>query len=374
MKKYYTFKTVLLFSIVLTIASCNSKQAEKQAPRPLKLKVTQIEQKTVTSYKLYPATIEGKINSEVRAKISGYIQKVYVDEGQKVTKNQPLFKIETQSLSQEADAAKSNIIAAEVEVKKLEPLVAKNIISPIQLETAKAKLEQAKSNYNSINANIDYATVKSPIDGHIGAIQYREGSLVSATNAMPLTIVSNREQVYAYFSMNKSEYLDFLKNTKGKNLTEKLNNSPKVKLVLANGDEYKEEGTIQTVTGQIDPNTGTVSFRAIFNNPNTLITNGNSGTIKVPTLYENSFVIPQIATFEQQGQTFVYTINEENMAIATLIEVKDTSGGLYIVSKGIKKGDRLVIEGIGKLRNNTVIEPVDVPFSTAIKPLNVVFQ
>ena len=174
--------------------------------------------------------------------------------------------------------------------------------------------------------------------------------------------------------MNERDYLNFLQKTEGKNLNEKLKNFPNVKLVLANGQEYAHSGVIETVTGQIDPNTGTVSFRAVFKNPNQLITNGNSGTIKVPTEYTDAVVVPQTATFEQQGQTFVYKVNSENLAIATLVNVKDTSNNLFIIDSGISAGDKIVVKGIGKLRNKTPIAPQEVPFDSIAKPIQTLFQ
>ena len=283
MKHYRIYILATLSSVALFITSCKQEQQQvQQQPQALPLAVTTVPQKEVTTYNTYPTTIEGTINSEVRAKVSGYINKVLVDEGQKVSKGQTLFKLETESLSQDAEAAKASVNVAQVEVDKLKPLVEKNIISPVQLETAKANLAQAKAAYSSIAANIGYATVKSPVDGYVGAIPYREGSLVSATSVNPLTTVASIERVFAYFSMNETEYLDFLQDTEGTTLQEKISNFPKVELLLANGQVYDQKGTIETVTGQIDANTGTVSFRAVFDNPNRLLTNGNSGTIKIP--------------------------------------------------------------------------------------------
>ncbi|GGG93162.1 RND transporter [Polaribacter pacificus] len=371
--KLFTLVVLSIFFLV----SCATDEAQKtavvQAPAP-SFPVTKLMTKTVISYQEYPTNIEGIINSDVRAKTSGYIKKVFVDEGQKVRKGQVLFELETQSLSQDAGAAKARINVAQVEVDKLIPLVEKNIISPVQLETAKANLAQAKANYSSINANIGYATVKSPVDGYVGAIPFREGSLVSATNQMPLTTVSDIKQVYAFFSMNETEYLDFLQTTEGKTLKEKVDNVPEVQLVLANGFDYPEKGNIQTVTGQIDPNTGTVSFRAIFDNPNQLVTNGNSGTIRIPVVYENAVIIPQAATFEQQGRILAYKVSEDNKSIATVIKIKGEVDNLYVVESGLKQGDKIIVKGIGKLKNETPIQPNEVVFDSVAKPIKPLFQ
>lgn len=366
--------TMCLTTVVLL--SCGNKQDNQQATQrpPATFTVAQIKEKTVTVHQEYPTNIEGIVNSDVRPKVSGYVQKVLVDEGQKVKTGQILFKLETQSLSQDANAAKARINVAKVEVDKLIPLVEKNIISPVQLETAKANLTQAKANYNSIVANIDYATVKSPIDGYVGTINFREGSLVSSTNDMPLTTVTDIKQVYAFFSMNEANYLDFLQKTAGKNIDEKIANFPRVSLILANGESYSETGKIQTSSGQINQNTGTVNFRAIFNNPNRLLTNGNSGKIKIPTIYENAVVIPQEATYEQQGNVMAFKVGENNTVTSLIIKIKASIDNLYVVESGVKVGDKIVVTGVGKLKSDMSITPQEVPYDSIVRPIKILFK
>src|SRR5690606_34971484 len=376
--KKINLKPILFPSLALFLLSgCGDKEGNRQQTAqaaPATFPVSQLERKTVVGYQEYPTNIEGIVNSNVRAKTSGYIQKVYVDEGQKVQKGQVLFKLETQSLSQDASAAKARINVAQVEVDKLVPLVEKNIISPVQLETAKANLAQAKANYSSISANIDYATVKSPVNGYVGAINFREGSLVSPNDAMPLTTVSDIQQVYAFFNLNEADYLNFLENTKGKNLNEKIKNFPEVSLLMANGNVYPEKGKIQTSAGQINRNTGTVSFRAIFNNPNQLLTNGNSGKIRIPVVYENATVIPQEATQEQQGHVMLFKVKENNTVSSSLINIKGRVDNLYVVESGVEVGDRIVTAGIGNLANDMAITPQEIPFDSIVKPINTLFK
>ena len=369
----YTVLNLLLLTLMVSCGDSNQtpQQGPGQAPS---FNVSALQKSSIIGFKSYPTTIEGIVNSDVRAKVSGYIQKVLVDEGQKVKKGQPLFRLETQALSQDAEAAKAAVNAAKVEVDKLVPLVEKGIVSNVQLETQKAKLLQAQSNYNSIVANIDYANVRSQIDGYVGAIPFREGSLVSPTNTIPLTTVSDITKVYAYFSMNESEYLDFLQRTEGKTLQDKIDNFPKVSLILANGEEYPEQGKIETSIGQINPNTGTVSFRAVFNNPNQLLTNGNSGKIKIPTVYENDVVIPQAATYEQQGQIMVFKLGENNTVLASIIKTKGSVDNLYVVESGVESGDKIVVTGVGKLRSDMQITPQEVPFDSIIKPIKTIFK
>ncbi|MFG6685137.1 efflux RND transporter periplasmic adaptor subunit [Mariniflexile sp. HNIBRBA6329] len=367
----YSIATICL---TFVLSSCGNKEQQAAQAPPASFPVAQIQHKTVTGYQEYPTTIEGVVNSEVRAKISGYIQKVLVDEGEKVRKGQVLFKLETQSLSQDAGAAKARINVAQVEVDKLIPLVEKNIISPVQLETAKANLAQAKANYSSIAASIDYATVKSPVDGYVGAIKFREGSLVSSGDDIPLTTVSDIKQVYAFFSLNETQYLDFLQHTAGNNLEEKLANFPTVNLILANGNMYTEKGKIQTSSGQINPNTGTVSIRAIFDNPNQLITNGNSGKIQIPIVYEHAIVVPKQATFEQQGNIMLFKLGEGNKVETSIIKVKATVDNVYVVESGIDTNDKIVVSGVGKLRDGMVIAPQNTSLDEAMKPVAILFK
>jgi membrane fusion protein (multidrug efflux system) len=372
-----TIKLPLLISLsfIALFLSCGEKEQAPQGPQgPMPFQVTTIPQKTVTGYTVYPTSIEGVNNSEVRAKISGYIIDVLVDEGQKVRKGQTLFKLETQSLTQDAAAAKANVNAAQVEVNKLKPLVEKNIISAVQLESAKAKLLQAQSSYNSIGANIDYANIKSPVDGYVGAVRLRKGSLVSPSTQEPLTTVSDISEVYAYFSMNEREYLDFIQNAEGTDIQAKIKNLPKVTLILANGRDYDKEGTVETINSQVNPNTGSISFRAVFNNDARLLTNGNSGKIKVPKTYTDVVVVPKESTYEQQGSFYVYKIAEDDMAVSTRITVLADVNNMYVLSDGLKKGDKIVAKGVAKLRGDSKIKPMEMPFDSIAKPIDKVFR
>jgi len=365
-------------SVFLVMVSCgnkdNAQSAAAQQQQALPFPVTQIQTQTVEGFNEYPVNIEGIVNSDVRAKTSGYIQKVLVDEGARVRKGQPLFRLETQSLSQDAEAAKAQVNVAQVEVDKLKPLVEKNIISPVQLETAKANLAQAKAAYSSIAANIGYATVKSPVDGYVGSINFREGALVSAADPTPLTTVSDISKVYAFFTLNESQYIDHLKRMTGKTKAERIKNFPDVSLILANGDIYSEKGRIQTSTGQISETTGTIKVRAAFDNPNELLTNGNSGKIRIPSTYKNAVVVPQSSTFEQQGKVMIYTLGEDNKVSSKIIEVEAKVDNLYVVKSGIDTNTKIVASGVSKLRDGMPIAPQEIPFNEATKKVATLFK
>lgn len=376
---FYLTLTFLSVSLIALLSCGNDKEGQQrpaggQGQQTPYYSVTEIPLRTVTANTTYPASIEGLVNSEIRAKASGYITQVLVDEGQEVSKGQTLFRLETESLSQDAAAAAANVKAAEVEVNKLKPLVEKNIISEIQLETAKAELQQAKSTYNGITANIDYANIKSPVDGYVGEIRLRTGSLLSPGNQIPLTTVTDISKVYAYFSMNEKEYIELLRNAKAEGVSDITEKFPKVRLILPDGSLYEEEGDIETINSQVSERTGAVSFRAIFDNPDRLLTNGNSGRVKVPETYSDAVVVPKTATFERQGSIYVYKVGRDSMATASKITVKKDVGNLYIVASGLKKNDRIVAKGVTKLKGETKINPQETPFDSIAEPIEQVFR
>lgn len=363
----------LVFAVIF-ISCKESNPGQQTAMGPLSIPVVEVAIKNVSGFTSYPTSIEGTINSKVRAKVAGYITDVLVDEGQAVKKGQLIFKLETQSLSQDAGAAEANVSAAQVEVDRLEPLVAKGIIGKVQLETAEARLAQAQASYNSIAANVDYANIKSPVDGYVGAIPFRLGALVSPNDPTPLTTVSAIDSVYAFFALNERDYLNFLQTTPGKNLSEKIENFPPVELRMVNGTIYEEKGKIETVTGQVSTSTGTVSFRASFPNPNRLLANGNSGSIMIPKTYKDATVVPESSTFEQQGRVYVYQVQGDTMAVTSSIVVTDRVENLIVIGSGIEAGEKIVAQGVGKLRNNTPIVPEPVCFDSIANTLNVVFK
>ncbi|MCG9971098.1 efflux RND transporter periplasmic adaptor subunit [Christiangramia crocea] len=368
----------ILFSVsasIILACNGNDKSGDQEAKGAVpSYPVLKVPRKTITTYNSYPAFIEGTVNSGVRAKVSGYITDVLVEEGAEVKKGQTLFKLETESLNQDARAAKANVNAAQVEVNKLEPLVEKNIISEVQLETARARLEQAKSNYNSISANIGYANIKSPVDGVVGKINFRKGALVSPQDQMPLTKVSSIEEVFANFSMNEKDFLDFMQTTKGGSMKKKISNLPKVKLILANSKEYSEEGVIESISGNIDEQTGTVNFRAKFKNTG-LLRNGSSGTIKVPKTYKNALVVPSLSTYERQGQTFVFKVVADTL-VSRALEIMGETQNIYVVHEddGVEEGEFILAKGTDKVSPGMKIEPQQVSLDSIVDSFDTVLK
>ena len=389
-----TNKLIILSVAALSLTACKKEAPKQDGAKPYP--VISVEQKNIIGYQTFPASIQGRVNNDVRAKIQGYITQLLVDEGQYVTKGQPLFRLETNILTENAAAAKAGIGAAEstiaaaqasvnaaqVEVNKLKPLVAKNIISNVQLQTAQANLAQAQAqlqqaiaskhqasaNYKGVEANIEYSIIRAPISGVIGKLPLKVGSLVGPTDQTPLTTISDTSQVFAYFSMNEKEYFDFLEKSVGATMPEKIKNLPMVDLQLANGSLYPEKGKIEAITGQIDPTTGTIQFRVAFSNAQKLLSNGNSGTIRLPKAYDNVLVVPESATYEQQGIVYVYKV-EKDTAKNVVVNVIDRIDNMALLKSGINKGEVIVAAGIGGLKSGTPVKPKPVKMDSLVQSI-----
>ncbi|MFY0484033.1 efflux RND transporter periplasmic adaptor subunit [Flavobacterium sp. PLA-1-15] len=351
------FSIVSIFALLI-LASCGKKEEQQMPPQgPVPFPVQTVTKQDAVVYQEYTANLEGQQNVEIRAKVNGFIQKIYVDEGQVVKKGQLLFKLETQTQNQDAAAAQANVKAAQVEVDRLKPLVDRKIISEVQLETAKAKLAQAKSAYGSIAANIGFGTIVSPVNGVIGSLPFREGSLVSSASEMPLTTVSDTKIIRAYFSMNEKQLLFFNKTFKGATTAEKLKAAPEVLLLLVDGSEYDQKGKIATMNGLVNPQTGTTQFRAEFKNPEGILRSGSSGIVRLPIIEKDAILVPQNAVFEMQGKKMIYVVGQGNKVKSKIIEVSGTSELNFIVTSGLNEGEVVVIEGASKLKDDAEIIP-----------------
>jgi membrane fusion protein, multidrug efflux system len=301
------------------------------------------------------------------------MEKIYVDEGSTVKKGQMLFHINAPQYEQEVRTAladikrvQAEVNAAKMQVEKVRPLVEKDIISKYELDNAEFTLEarlaalaQSEARLANARINLAYTSVTSPVDGVVGSIPYRLGSLVSSNTAQPLTTVASIGNVFAYFSMNEKESLTFTRNTKGATNLERFATLPPVTLILSDGSEYKEKGKIQAASGIISTQTGSVSVRATFPNPNNLIQSGSTGKVRIPRIIDSALLVPQKATYEMQGKRFVYLVDANNTVKSTEIKALEGSNGqFFIVQEGLKPGDKIVLEGIDGLRDGAKIQPV----------------
>ena len=311
----------------------------------------------------YPATIKGTQDIEVRPQVSGFIVKLCVDEGATVRKGQALFQIDPTQYAAAVGQAKAAVEMAKANVSTLtlternkKTLFDQKIISDFEYQTAvnqlmsaKASLAQAEAQLVSANQNLSFCTVTSPSNG--------VGSLVSASIAQPLTTVSEIGDMYVYFSMTEKELLALTKA--GGTLKEQLEKMPAVRLQLADGSTYHHEGKIDAVSGVIDQSTGSVSMRAIFSNEGNVLRSGGTGNIIFPYTMNDIITIPQSATVEIQDKKFVFVLQSDNTVKNTEIKVSNLDDGKnYLVTNGLKSGDKIVVEGVQILKDGQEIQPI----------------
>ncbi|MBQ2027159.1 MAG: efflux RND transporter periplasmic adaptor subunit [Alistipes sp.] len=358
----------LLVCLLATVLFTGCKEEKTTTKRSREYNAMILESTSRKLSSTYSATIRGKQDVDIRTKVQGYITDIKVKEGSVVRQGQTLFIIDQvpyqaalATAEANVDVAKAQVNAAELSATSKEKLFEQNIISDFDLRmarttlaSAKAQLAQARANELTANNNLSYTLVKSPVDGVVGTLPFRVGTLVSPTDATPMTSVSDNSEMYVYFSMSESQVLS-LKRQYGA-LENALQELPMVELQLSDGTVYSEKGRIEAISGIIDATTGSVTLRAKFPNRNRLLLSGGSGTVILPHRQEGCVVIPQHATFEVQDKVYAYKI-ENGIAKAKIISVFEISNGKeYIVESGLIEGDTIVVEGIGILRDDTPIK------------------
>jgi membrane fusion protein, multidrug efflux system len=391
MKYFVKNRAAALVLTSLIIVSCNDPKTATttgagSATAPVQAyPVITISPRSTTLYTDFPATIQGQQNVEIRPKIDGYIEAIYVDEGATVRKGLTLFRINAPQYEQEVRTAQANIKIAQadvntarMEVERIQPLVEKNIISKYELQktqfalqSRQAALAQAQATLANARTNLSYTAVTSPVNGVVGTIPYKMGSLVSSNTAQPLTTVSNIGNIYAYFSVNEKQSLEFSRNTKGATVQQRLATLPPVSLILADGTHLPGKGKIETSSGLINTETGSVSVRATFPNPGNIIRSGSSGTVRLPQQVDSALLVPQKATYEIQGKKFVFVVESTGTVKSTEIRVRENSKGQYfVVEQGLKPGDRIVLEGVAALKEGTPIKPRIINTDSAYQHMN----
>ncbi len=317
----------------------------------------------------YSATIRGRQDIDIYPQVSGTIFQLCVTEGQRVSNGQTLFIIDQVPYKAALQTAEANVAAAEASVATAQltydskkELFARNVVSQFDLSTAennlltaKAQLAQAEAQRVNAANNLSYTVVKSPANGVVGTLPYRVGALVSASIPQPLTTVSDNSVMYVYFSMTENQLLDMTR--KYGSIEQTLKQLPDVQLRLNDGSIYDKTGRIESISGVIDPSTGTVSLRAAFPNEGGLLHSGGAGNIILPTLYKDCIAIPQSATFELQDKVFVYKLVDGKASSAPVQVASISDGKEYIVLSGLAAGDVIITEGVGLLREGTPVVP-----------------
>lgn len=364
-------KTIVFGTMaLLALASCSKKSDQANAPKEAPSYPTAVlSTQDAQLESVYPVTIKGTEDVEIRPRIDGFIDAIYIDEGSVVKKGQALFKINSPQSEQALTTAEATVKSAEAQVNtaklnvdRIKPLADKGIVSPVQLETmqntyetALATKAQAEAALKNAQATLGWTNVTSPVDGVVGAISFRLGSLVNNQNV--LTTVANINNVFAYFSLNEKALTEFLSTLEGNSQAEKIKNAPEVTLTLADGTVYPEKGKIETIAGIVNVTTGSVNFRAEFPNKEGHLRSGTSGKISIPRTLDNVIVIPQKATFAQQDKVLVYKVQADSVVQQIIQVVPTPDGKSYAVTDGLNQGERIVTDGVATLSNGMKIKP-----------------
>lgn len=367
-KRHFVFIGIVTCSLLV---SCSGKENKGQQQPMKKLSVVTVQLSNVNVDADYPARIEGKVVVDIRSQADGYIEKIFVDEGNYVKAGQPLFKIINRSLTEKLNIAKATLNAskatltnATLELEKNKELSSSNVVSDYQLKAAKANFENAKAlvsqNFSLVEeakVNLAFSVIKAPVSGYIGRIPKRIGNLVAKGDALPLTTLSDISEVYAYFSMTEKDYLRFISRDVAKSFQDKVSDMPAVKLILADGNTYPHDGKIQMIDGQFDNATGAISVRAMFVNKDNILRSGNTGRIVLPENYKNVILVPVLATLDVQNKVFVYRLTKDNKAERVAVNIRGKSGENYLLSGGLNAGDRIVTKDLNLIQEGEQIIP-----------------
>jgi membrane fusion protein (multidrug efflux system) len=352
---------------LLIFISCGGKQNGTNNAQPPKYPAMLVTAGATELKTVYPVTIKGREDIEIRPRIDGFIDQIYIDEGSAVKQGQILFKINSPQAEQAVTtaiaavtAAEAQLATADLNVKRMEPLAEKGIISSVQLQSyqnaqsaAQAAKAQADAQLKNAKATLSWTSVTSPVNGYVGAVNYRKGSLVNNQNV--LTTVANTTSVFAYFSLNEKALSRFLGGLDGNSQIEKLKNAPEITLTLADGTEYPYKGRIETITGVVNVSTGSANFRAEFPNKEGILRSGVSGTISIPRFIENALIIPQKATFAKQDKVLVYIVQGDSVVQKSITVLPTPDSHSYVVTGGMNEGDRIVTEGLASLSHGKKI-------------------
>lgn len=363
-QNYKTLSKAVVLLIIIGFSSCGKSGSDAGAFAPPKPEVDFLETKSITGQveKKYPGTVEGTVNVDIKAQVSGYLEAIYVKEGDYVNKGQSLFKIKGDVYAEQVNnsraaykSAQANLANAKLEVEKIKPLVDGKVFSDMQLKTAQANYEaavaqvaQAKAALGSSQLNADFSLIKAPVSGYISRIPNRIGNLVTPNDAVPLTVLSEINTVFVYFSLTEADYLAFSKDPKS---------NQTVSLIMADDSEYDQKGKLEVASGNIDRNTGTISLKAIFPNPKKLLRSGGSARVILNNSLSSVITIPMASVKDIQDKFFVFVLKPGNKVAMVPIEIAGNSGTNYFVKSGLKSGDKIALNSIDALYDNVEVVP-----------------
>ncbi|MFN1215664.1 efflux RND transporter periplasmic adaptor subunit [Chryseobacterium kwangjuense] len=369
MQRFFIQKSTLLFLSLIVLAACgkgNQNQAyQQQAPE---LPTAKVQQGDASVSREYAASVEGVSNVEIRPQVTGYLSKIFVDEGDYVNAGQALFKIEDQIFREQMKSAQAllitaqaNLSTAKIDLDRKKELLRNKMVSDIQVKEAEATynaargaVSQAVSSIESAKINLNFSTIKAPVSGFIGRFNYRLGSLMTPSNQQPITLLSDIHEVYTYFSMSETDFNNFQKKQAGSTIGEIIKNTPAVSLLLSGGDKYAQTGKIDAVEGQFNKTTGSITLRAKFPNPENILRSGNTGKVVLDQFYSNVVLLPIASTRTIQDKIFVFSIKGGKAAMLP-VEVSGKAGDNFIISKGLKAGDEYIVTGFDRLQPGTPV-------------------
>ncbi|MCC9016563.1 MULTISPECIES: efflux RND transporter periplasmic adaptor subunit [Flavobacterium] len=341
-------KRIILFTgliALVCLTSCTTKKEEKEEVE--KFVVTNPVKIDTSFTKQYVSQIKSVRNIEIRAQEKGFLQNIFVDEGQFVKKGQLLFKIMPNMYQAELLKAQAEQKSVEIELQNAKLLADKNIVSKNELSVAQAKLQSAKAEVALAKLHLSFTEIRAPFDGTIDRIPLKLGSLIDEGELM--TSLSDNSQMFAYFNVSEPEYLQYQTDVK-----DRADN--RVSLVLANGETFKEKGNVEVIESEFNNETGNIAFRARFPNSGKLLRNGETGQVQMIVPLKNAIVIPQKATYEIQDKKYVFVIDKNNKVNSREITITGEIPDLYVIRTGLADTDKILLEGVQKVKENDKIK------------------
>jgi len=329
------------------VTSCSKEKEEKEAE--IKLLVTSPLLTDTTVTKEYVSQIHSIQHIELRALEKGYLQKIFVDEGQAVKQGQPMFQI--MPLIYQAELKKSQAEANYVglEYQNTKKLADNNVVSKNELALAQAKFDKAKAEVSLAQTHLDFTSIKAPFSGIMDHFQGRLGSLVNEGDL--LTTLSDNRQMWVYFNVPEAEYLAYKQHTNANANANANASAQQVRLRMANNEVFNQPGVVQTIEADFNNETGNIAFRATFVNPNGLLRNGETGSVLMTVPLRHALIIPQKATFEVLEKRFVYVVDQHRVVHQREVTIGAEMPDLYAIRSGLSANDKILLEGLRKVKD-----------------------
>ncbi|MFD1770952.1 efflux RND transporter periplasmic adaptor subunit [Sphingobacterium suaedae] len=367
-KRFFrTAKTIRVScAVVIWLISCGGPQQEGAGGiAPVDVDFMDVQPTSTAVEKRYPGTIEGTVNVDVKAQVTGYLERIYVQEGDYVQQGQTLFKIKDDVYSEQVENSAASLQAAlaaeeiaRIELEKIRPLVAGKVVTELQLKTAeanyaasKAQVSQARATLGSSRINAGFTLIKAPVGGYIGRIPNRVGNLITPADPLPLTTLSEIHQVFVYFSLSEADYLAFFQDQQ----QNKEMNS--VEFIMADGKKYAHTGRLEAASGNVDRTTGSVPLKAVFVNPNKMLRAGGSGKVIIRKKLDNVLTVPMASVKDIQDKYFVFTLGDSNKIAMKAIEIAGRAENDYILKSGLNQGEKVALNRIDILTEGMSVVP-----------------